>query len=369
VDLARKMLHVTERLYAAVTEPEQWTPALEAISDLLGGAHAIVDIRNPQSGDAFVARARLDERDLMRVFTPDTMQLAQQLVGRVPVGISVRGDIISDADFARTVLYNEVLRPLDGFHSIHLRSNGSESLLTVCRPESAESFNGADVTVLRSLAPHMATAIALQRRLRTAEAGYASLANVLDRMDSGIILTDGAGRPILLNARAARLVQEADGLIVDDTGIVAATSAATRQLGDAITMVSRGAVVEGQRVRVERPSHRPPLLLTVLPIWRLDMIVPSAGTARAAIFITVPDRPPQIDRLALAELFHLTRRESEIAALLADGADLRAIAAKLRLSVGTVRDHLKNVFEKSGVHSQSALVALLRGLVDRDAER
>jgi DNA-binding CsgD family transcriptional regulator len=49
--------------------------------------------------------------------------------------------------------------------------------------------------------------------------------------------------------------------------------------------------------------------------------------------------------------------------LLGDGFDLQAIALQLGLGIGTVRHHLKHVFEKTGARSQAALVALLRGFI------
>jgi DNA-binding CsgD family transcriptional regulator len=39
----------------------------------------------------------------------------------------------------------------------------------------------------------------------------------------------------------------------------------------------------------------------------------------------------------------------------------------LGLGIGTARHHLKRVFEKTGVHSQVKLVALLRGFVNPGA--
>jgi DNA-binding CsgD family transcriptional regulator len=93
--------------------------------------------------------------------------------------------------------------------------------------------------------------------------------------------------------------------------------------------------------------------------------VPSAGSARVAVFITEPDAPSPIDRIVIAETFRLTRRESEIAVLLADGFGVDTIASRLGLGRGTVRDHLRHIFEKTGAHSQPALVALLRGFVER----
>ena len=53
-------------------------------------------------------------------------------------------------------------------------------------------------------------------------------------------------------------------------------------------------------------------------------------------------------------------------ALAADGRlTNKAIAARLGGSLATVRDHLKHVFEKTGARSQVALVALIRGFIDR----
>ncbi|HVV78245.1 MAG TPA: helix-turn-helix transcriptional regulator, partial [Pseudolabrys sp.] len=74
------------------------------------------------------------------------------------------------------------------------------------------------------------------------------------------------------------------------------------------------------------------------------------------------DAPPALDRAALADTYRLTCRETEIAALLAGGLALETIAARLGIGIGTARNHLKRVFDKTGTSSQAALVASLRGL-------
>ena len=169
----------------------------------------------------------------------------------------------------------------------------------------------------------------------------------------------------MLNASAERIIAEADGLTIDSVGLAGATPAATRHLRNAIAATGRDTAIDVQRIRLERPSRRLPLLLTVLPIWRFGAAVPGVGSARVAVFITAPDAPLPIDRIMFAETFRLTQRESEIAVLLADGFDLETIASRLGLGRRTVRDHLQHVFEKTGARSQPALVALLRGFVDR----
>lgn len=362
---ADAILRVTERLYAAAGAATQWARALDAMIDLLGAGHAIIDVRDADRSNVFMAAGRVDERDLAHVLSPDRQELALPLLTCMPSGVSRSSDIISDTEFARSIAYNELIRPLNGFHSISLRHDGASSsfLLSVCRPRQAGPFETADVAVLGALAPHVAQALELQQRLGTAAQGYASLAITLDHVSDAIILANADGRPLHINARAMRLVRDADGLTLDDGGVLAATPAATHVLREAMAAVSRSGIA--RRLRIERPSQRPALLLSLLPIGHLGASVAGAGSPHIAIFISEPDTPPPLDRAAIAESFGLTRRESEIATLLASGLDLQAIAARLGRGVDTVRDHLKHLFAKTGTHSQAALVARLRGFVER----
>jgi DNA-binding NarL/FixJ family response regulator len=54
---------------------------------------------------------------------------------------------------------------------------------------------------------------------------------------------------------------------------------------------------------------------------------------------------------------NLTDREQEILALLVAGNSYKMIAAALRISIDTVRSHIKNIYEKLHVHSQTEAVA------------
>ena len=58
----------------------------------------------------------------------------------------------------------------------------------------------------------------------------------------------------------------------------------------------------------------------------------------------------------LIEVFGLTEREAETTTHLVEGLSLAEIAAKMNISIGTARQHLKSVFAKTGTRRQSELV-------------
>jgi NarL family two-component system response regulator LiaR len=71
-----------------------------------------------------------------------------------------------------------------------------------------------------------------------------------------------------------------------------------------------------------------------------------------------------------AEIERLTEGEIEVLRLVAEGADNQAIAEQLHLSVQTVANRLRNIYQKLQVNNrtQAALYALRRGWARLDAE-
>lgn len=55
--------------------------------------------------------------------------------------------------------------------------------------------------------------------------------------------------------------------------------------------------------------------------------------------------------------YELSQREKEVLSLLADGYNYQEIANSLFISVDTVRHHIRNIYKKLHVHSQSEAVA------------
>jgi DNA-binding CsgD family transcriptional regulator len=88
----------------------------------------------------------------------------------------------------------------------------------------------------------------------------------------------------------------------------------------------------------------------------LHASLPEGGADGRVAIVLERTASPQTTAIRL-EAHGVTAREREIATLLAHGLTNPEIAARLVLSLYTVQDHIKNLFEKTGVSSRQELVA------------
>ena len=75
-----------------------------------------------------------------------------------------------------------------------------------------------------------------------------------------------------------------------------------------------------------------------------------AGAERRVAIIIEPADAARIFPL-LMSAYGLTEREEDVIRLVLQGRSTGAIAAELFLSVYTVQQHIKNIFEKTGVRN------------------
>lgn len=77
----------------------------------------------------------------------------------------------------------------------------------------------------------------------------------------------------------------------------------------------------------------------------------SPGIARMVIQSMQQTQQPEKDK------YNLTNREKEILSKLSKGNSYKLIAAELVISIDTVRTHIKNIYEKLQVHTQTEAVS------------
>src|SRR5438067_6892708 len=89
-------------------------------------------------------------------------------------------------------------------------------------------------------------------------------------------------------------------------------------------------------------------------LWRIAQEIRAAGLPASA-----HDKPGPPESILSRTDF--TLRQWEVIGLLRDGMRVGSIASTLHVSPSTVRNHLSAIFRKVGVHSQEALLLVLRG--------
>ena len=152
--------------------------------------------------------------------------------------------------------------------------------------------------------------------------------------------------------RAARsMLDEADALRLAEGRIEflrdADRSRATRWLSEGDTTSS------GVRaLTVPRASGRLPYVLHRVA-W--DGVAERAETL-FGVLLTDPAKPPAVEAEVLIGVFGFTPSEAAIAAALAKGQSIEAIARKRNISLSTARRHLESAFAKGGCSRQSDLV-------------
>jgi len=91
--------------------------------------------------------------------------------------------------------------------------------------------------------------------------------------------------------------------------------------------------------------------------WLLVHATHLHGSVDDDIAVLIESAHPSSTAPLVLSSLGLTRRESEVALLVLRGASTKAIGAELHLSAYTVKDHLKSIFDKTGVRSRRDLVA------------
>jgi DNA-binding CsgD family transcriptional regulator len=96
--------------------------------------------------------------------------------------------------------------------------------------------------------------------------------------------------------------------------------------------------------------------------WLMIEASAVADTGEDDVAVTFRGATPAETFVLLCRAYALTRREREIVRTVIAGLDTRAIAERLFISRYTVQDHLKSIFDKTGVRSRRELLATFNSI-------
>jgi len=212
-------------------------------------------------------------------------------------------------------------------------------LLCLHRAQAQAGFDPADVRALAGIGPVVAGAL---RRALVSEQ-----APTTDAWDGPGVVVLNADRTLQSStAAAARWLDELADLDHPHLGRLP-----TVLLGVIEQLKASGDGEPGSaRARVRAPSGH----------W-LTVHASALDDASGSFAVVIePTSPPALAPLIIAA-YGLTYRESDVTQRLLVGLPRKAIASELRISLHTVNDHVKAVFDKTGVSSSGQLRAQVSG--------
>lgn len=205
------------------------------------------------------------------------------------------------------------------------------------------------------VAQHARMAVRTQMILQ--HQSVALVTDILDALPATVFLCDAFGRVLAMSAMAEQLLSAGTHLKLLSGRLSAI--AAPDQPGLNV-MVARAidpsAAPPDRPVVVRNAEGDDPLLIEVAPVPRKHPL--GFGIALVTIVRRPSDDPGRFADAAQV-LFGLTPAEANVSAQLALGRTVSAIAQSHGVSVGTVRTHVRRIFDKAGTSNQLELASLL----------
>lgn len=273
-------------------------------------------------------------------------------------------DLMPTAAFRHSEFFRDWLKPQDLYHHLLIvldRWHGFANVLVVSRALAAGPFKHSDVSGMKRLLPMMHRGVRAGRAFSQAQHHRQALLDVLDGMPIGILLLNANGGIIGANRRANEII-EGEPRVAGDV-LVHGTNGRGAVLREAVSRIlprNGSAAAQADTVAFSLPRGQDLRAITVL-VTALRHVPEDADPdgPHAVALISHPDRAPETSEERLRHLYGLSYAEARLTSLLATGHRLDEAAEILGVAYETVRKHLKQVFQKTGVDRQAELVRLV----------
>jgi DNA-binding CsgD family transcriptional regulator len=220
-----------------------------------------------------------------------------------------------------------------------------------------------EIALLNLLFPHIQKALEIRQALGIMRQHLAGAEVIADASPTATFLLTRQGRVVHSNVAAEALLSAATALTMRDETLVA-THGPSRKVLQSLLLntslpASSGSNTSPTRAMSLPRNNNQPLQLLATPLPPAHR---ATSGADILVLVTDPEKPEGFPDTVLRELYKLTPSETEIANGLLMGYSPNEIASLRHVSIGTVRNQLKNIMEKTATRRQADLVRLLMTL-------
>lgn len=364
------LLTLIDRIYDAATDAGGWSPFLNKLCGALGGTAAGLlqhEMRSVGFRGMVTAASDVDplaaELYGRRYGAIDAWAQALARRHQLDTSYIVTSEaLVPFAEFRRTEYYSDFARHFNYVRSVALgiaTEPGIATAITVLRGERMQPFGHKELRFMEALQPHVGRALRVHNLLFETLQQSEAIGDVLDRLQTGVVLLTESGRVLFANRIARALASTQDGFQLNADGPAASDLRDDQELRGVLALARQRDHRGGGLVRLSRPSGKTPLVAFISPLTNTTPL--GLGTRPLTVmFVSDPEGGPTLDLDILRATYRLTATEADIARSFASGVTLREVAIRHGLTIGSTRWYVKQILQKVGANSQ---VDLLRQLL------
>jgi DNA-binding CsgD family transcriptional regulator len=270
-------------------------------------------------------------------------------------------ELLPPETFARTTIYNELIRPLgdDTARCLGtvLAGGPVRFQIGVHRAGRERAFDKAETAMLEVARDHLGRVFRLRRLLAAERGERRQIEAMLDATDRAMMLVDNRLTIARATPAAVAILSARDGLEYQNGRLTLGRAAIAAELKRLV----RACIAD-------RPSRRSTLLCPrpAALAYRIRVLPPARTTPGYALLV-VDD--PSSDRgegiRAFSDAYGLSPAETALAVQLEAGSTIDEVASARRVTRETIRTQLRSLFVRTETNRQSDLVRLLTTLPGR----
>jgi len=354
-------------IYDCVLDPDRWETALAEVARCFDCAVVSLTLNDLHQNRFLLNKAAGWDPDLLRLKSERhvaeinarlTEWLAQQSSADEMFVTSVH---LSPEYIQNSRYVEECLKPqgiVDIMHMFLMYTHRQFAEIGLGRHAGQGIITEREVELGRLILPHLRRAVTISGILEVQAIERARMAEALDALSCGVVLTDERGAILHANRSAEDMMRGSGAIRSSRNMLTASTPSANRELREAITLAARDEVRLGDAGVAVRltDADEPPYVAHVLPMRSGNLRTQLQPSAAAAVFIGAADGQGTVD--ILARVFNLTSAETRVLEGLVSGHSLAATAEHLGIAPSTAKTHLDHIFAKTGVGRQTELIRL-----------
>lgn len=356
-------------VYDCVLEPQEWSRTLPLISAFGESAASSIVVQGRLSDSGARIFEDGDRQSFLRLYFEKLA--ASRMPAMKPVAFDQIGEVATMTMLAgereplNSDFYLKWVRPL-GFRDVIgvlvLKSGKRVAWFSVARSDVQSRFTDGDLRQMELLSPHICRALLISDALDLQSIMATRLAETVDNLSTGILLTGEGGRIAYMNGSAEAILKDGSSLKSRDGHLVAARPRARDALSQALheSGAGRAPAISGQHAIALPDDEGSGLIASVLPLqWRDGRNPLAALPGAAAVIIQDPAEAATPPVEAIGLLYGLTAAERNVLEQVASSRTPQETAEFLNVSVNTVKTHLQKIFAKTGTSRQADLVRLV----------